>query len=84
MYIRHFAFTRLPFENDLVTDQLFESNAHREAEARLKHLVELRGIGLLTGEVGAGKTTVCRHVTANLCRLCLVNNPSLGKKVTRV
>ena len=66
MYTRHFAFTRLPFENDLVTDQLFESNAHREAEARLKHLVELRGIGLLTGEVGAGKTTVCRHVTANL------------------
>ena len=66
MYTRHFAFTRLPFENDLLTDQLFESNAHREAEARLKHLVELRGIGLLTGEVGAGKTTVCRHVTANL------------------
>ena len=27
---------------------------------------ELRGIGLLTGEVGCRKTTVCRHVTANL------------------
>ena len=66
MYQRHFAFTQLPFENDLHTDQLFESNAHREAEARLKHLVELRGIGLLTGEVGSGKTTVCRHVTAAL------------------
>ena len=57
MYARHFAFARLPFENDLVTDQLFESDAHLEAEARLKHLVEVRGIGLLTGEVGAGKTT---------------------------
>ena len=45
MYLRHFAFTRLPFENDLATDELFESGAHREAEARLKHLVELRGIG---------------------------------------
>ncbi len=66
MYQRHFAFAHLPFENDLETDQLFESSAHREAEARLKHLVELRGIGLLTGEVGAGKTTVCRHVTAGL------------------
>ena len=66
MYTRHFAFARLPFENDLHTDELFQSNAHREAEVRLKHLVELRGIGLLTGEVGSGKTTVCRHVTAGL------------------
>ena len=66
MYQRHFAFAHLPFENDLNTDELFESNAHREAEIRVKHLIELRGIGLLTGEVGSGKTTVCRHVTANL------------------
>ena len=66
MYTRHFAFTRLPFENDLHTDELFQSSAHREAQVRLKHLVELRGIGLLTGEVGSGKTTVCRHVTAGL------------------
>ena len=72
MYLRRRAcatpspFTRLPFENDLATDELFQSSAHREAEARLRHLVELRGIGLLTGEVGSGKTTVCRHVTADL------------------
>ena len=65
-------FTRLPFENDLATDELFQSSAHREAEARLKHLVELRGIGpdaqrrRSPGEVGSGKTTVCRHVTADL------------------
>ena len=72
MYLRHFAFTRLPFENDLAADELFESAAHREAEARLKHLVELRGIGpdaqrrRSPGEVGSGKTTVCRHVAAGL------------------
>ena len=66
MYLRRFAFTRLPCENDLAADELFASAAHRETEARLAHLVELRGIGLLTGEVGAGKTTVCRRVTAGL------------------
>ena len=66
MYLRHFAFTRLPFDTGLQTEELFASNARREAEARLKHLIELRGIGLLTGEVGSGKTTVCRHVTAQL------------------
>ena len=66
MYVRHFALTRLPFETPTETDELFESNARREAEARLGHLIELRGIGLLTGEVGSGKTTVCRHLTAQL------------------
>ena len=66
MYLRHFALTRLPFETPAHTDELFESNARREAETRLQHLVELKGIGLLTGEVGSGKTTVCRNVAAAL------------------
>ena len=58
--------TRLPFETPAHTDELFESNARREAQARLHHLIELKGIGLLTGEVGSGKTTVCRHIAADL------------------
>ncbi len=66
MYRKHFAFTRLPFEIPAETDELFESSARREAEARLGHLVDLRGIGLLTGEVGSGKTTVCRRLAAGL------------------
>ena len=66
MYLRHFAFTRFPFAANLEADELFASVARHEAEARLKHLLELRGIGLLTGEVGCGKTTACRHVTAGL------------------
>ena len=66
MYLRHFAFTRLPFETPAETDELYQSAAWREAEARLGHLIELKGIGMLTGEVGAGKTTVCRHLTAGL------------------
>ena len=37
-----------------------------EAEARLKHLLELRAIGLVTGEAGSGKTTVCRKIAAGL------------------
>ena len=57
---------RVPFETPAETDELFSSNARREAEARLGHLIELRGIGMLTGEVGSGKTTVCRYLTAQL------------------
>ena len=76
MYLRHFALTRLPFEPPGHTDELFRFGSHLEAEARLKHLVDLRGIGLLTGESGSGKTTVCRHVTGalhpGLFRVCHV------------
>jgi type II secretory pathway predicted ATPase ExeA len=66
MYLRHFALTRFPFHDNLEPDELFDSAAITEAEARLHHLLELKGIGLLTGEVGSGKTTVCRKVTASL------------------
>ena len=66
MYRKHFAFTHFPFERELQTDELFASSAIAEAEVRLKHLLELLGIGLITGEVGCGKTTVCRKLTSAL------------------
>jgi len=66
MYLAHFGFTHYPFERALQPDELFASSAAREAQARLQHLVELRGIGLITGEVGCGKTSVCRQLAAAL------------------
>jgi general secretion pathway protein A len=66
MYLRHFAFTRFPFDGELAPDEFFPSSAIAEAEARLKHLLQLKGIGLVTGEVGSGKTTVCRKITSAL------------------
>lgn len=66
MYQKHFALTRYPFEQNLAPEDLFASAAALEARARLEHLLELRGIGLITGEAGSGKTTLCRQVAANL------------------
>ena len=66
MYLPHFSLSRLPFASAAQPDELFASRAANEAETRLQHLIELRGIGLLTGEVGCGKTSVCRRVTAAL------------------
>ena len=66
MYRAHFGFTHYPFERALQPDELFAASAGHEAQARLQHLVELRGIGLITGEVGSGKTTVCRQLAASL------------------
>ncbi len=66
MYRKHFALTAFPFDLKLESEDLFGSTALAEAEARLKHLLELRAIGLVTGEAGCGKTTVCRKVAAEL------------------
>ncbi len=66
MYLAHFGFTRYPFERALQPDELFASSAAREAQARLQHLIELRGIGLIIGEVGSGKTSVRRKLGASL------------------
>ena len=66
MYRKHFALTDFPFDRTPGPDELFTSCSLTEAEARLKHLLELRGIGLVTGEAGSGKTTVCRKVAAGL------------------
>jgi type II secretory pathway predicted ATPase ExeA len=66
MYRKHFALTAFPFDLQLPPEDLFASSTLSEAEVRLKHLLELRAIGLVTGEAGSGKTTVCRKVAASL------------------
>ncbi|HMO11307.1 MAG TPA: AAA family ATPase, partial [Actinotalea sp.] len=37
-----------------------------ELTVRLTHLLDMRGIGLVTGESGSGKTTACRRLVAGL------------------
>lgn len=66
MYRKHFALTAFPFDLTPEPDALFPSSTLSEAEARLEHLLELRAIGLITGEAGSGKTSVCRKVSADL------------------
>jgi type II secretory pathway predicted ATPase ExeA len=66
MYRKHFALTRHPFDKDVAADDLFPSTSLAELTARLKHLVDMRGIGLVTGDSGSGKTTTCRRLVADL------------------
>jgi general secretion pathway protein A len=82
MYAPFFGLKREPFSIAPDPRFLFMSEAHREALAHL--LYGLGGGGgfvLLTGEIGAGKTTVCRcfldQVPAH-CDVAYVFNPKLG------
>jgi general secretion pathway protein A len=57
-YLKHWKLREKPFEELCNTRFFFESSDHREALDRLLYLVKDRNIsmGLLTGEVGSGKT----------------------------
>ena len=67
-----FGFKKTPFGDSPDAKQLFASQAWNQAKARLQFLADHHGAGLLTGEVGAGKSTAARSFTAAL-------NPNLYK-----
>src|SRR5690606_17887876 len=61
MYHQFYAFDISPFENTRNPRLFFASEQHREALAAIEYTIRLRkGIVLVTGDVGSGKTTVCR------------------------
>jgi type II secretory pathway predicted ATPase ExeA len=66
MYRKHFGLTRRIFSNDIEPEDLYASTALQELEVRLGHLIEMRGLGLVTGESGSGKTSACRKVVGAL------------------
>lgn len=81
MYLQHFALTEAPFSIAPDPRYLYMSQRHKEALAHL--LYGLGGDGgfvVLSGEVGAGKTTVCRCLLEQIpgtCDLAYVFNPRL-------
>lgn len=80
----YYGFTRLPFGRQIPAQALFRSQAHQEAVARIAFLVEQEALGLLTGEVGAGKTVAARAAVAalDLSRHTVIYlaNPSVGAR----
>lgn len=56
----HFNLKRLPFAKDLKPSDLLDSEPRRELLARLEHLRKHRGLFLLTGAPGTGKTAALR------------------------
>ena len=52
----HYGISRMPFGRDIPPQGLHLHPAHREAVARTQWCVSQRQMGVITGEVGAGKT----------------------------
>ena len=57
MWESFFGFKTTPFSDRPDTKQLFASQAWHQVKTRLEFLAQHHGVGLVTGEVGAGKST---------------------------
>lgn len=62
-----------PFGKDVSKEGIFLSSVWKTALRRIETLIKYRGIGILTGEAGIGKSTLARIATS-----------SLNKKVFRI
>ena len=62
----HYGFSRMPFGRDLAPGMLHRHSSHNEAVARISWCISERSIGVVTGEVGAGKTVLVRTALAGL------------------
>ena len=82
MFQQFYGFSRLPFSKDISPQDLFQAEGQQELCARLTYLVKERGLGLVTGETGSGKSTALRRFVASLDAnrhfVIYLSNPLLG------
>ena len=78
----HYGFTKMPFGRNLAPSMLHRHPGHGEAVARISWCVDQHALGVITGEVGAGKTVAVRAATTALDTsrhvIIYLPNPSVG------
>lgn len=78
----YYGFTRTPFGRALAPGMLYRHAAHAEAVARIGWCVTERALGVITGEVGAGKTVAIRAALTGLDSsrhtIIYLGNPAVG------
>lgn len=85
MYQEYFGFSEMPFHVTPNPRFLFLSPTHEEALQHMRYGIEdKKGFIVLTGEVGCGKTTLCRKLLEELeanekCDTALLLNPRISE-----
>jgi general secretion pathway protein A len=66
-YLDFFELSQEPFSNAPVSRFYYNSSQHSQALVRLMHAVsQMKGLSLLIGDIGAGKTTLARRMLDSL------------------
>jgi general secretion pathway protein A len=82
MYHKFYGFKEAPFNMTPNSRFFFESTKHLEALSTLAYAIESRkGFVVITGEIGSGKTTVCRTLLNRLdatTQTALITNTYIG------
>jgi type II secretory pathway predicted ATPase ExeA len=80
----HWGLSRMPFSKDLAPSMLHTHRSHAEAAARIAWCIDEQAIGVVTGEVGAGKTVAARAAVAALDTsrntIIYIGNPAIGAR----
>jgi type II secretory pathway predicted ATPase ExeA len=61
-----FGFKKEPFVSNLLIKDILETDEIKVVKQRFQYTVELGGIGVVTGDVGSGKSTALRFVASSL------------------
>jgi type II secretory pathway predicted ATPase ExeA len=79
-----YGFTKMPFGKDLAPGALHRHDSHAQAVARITWCVSEHALGVVTGEVGAGKTVAVRAALAALDPtrhvIVYLGNPAVGAR----
>ena len=79
---QHFGFTQMPFSRDLAPAMLHRHAAHAQAAARITWTITEKTLGVITGEVGTGKTVAARAALAGIDptrhTVIYIGNPAVG------
>jgi type II secretory pathway predicted ATPase ExeA len=74
----------MPFGKDLAPAMLHTHRSHAEAIARISWCIDEQALGVVTGEVGAGKTVAARAAVAALDTsrhtVIYIGNPAVGAR----
>lgn len=82
MYLDYWRLDKPPFSNVPGESFFYPSPQHEEAFSRLLYVIEQRrGVAMLTGDVGCGKTTVTKALMGSLDKeryqLLMLSNPAM-------
>src|SRR6266705_6022290 len=81
-WVSHFGFSRMPCSKTIPANKLCERASHQEAVARIRFCIAESLLGVITGEVGVGKTVAVRAAVNQLDlaahHIVYLANPTVG------